>query len=132
MPDSPDHIGRSPAFPLQCNVQGNLKMTSDAINVEESLRLILGTRLGERVYRPNFGSRLSELVFSPMNSRTLLQTRLFVEDAIRQWEPRIILDGVFTQPDPIAGRLDITIRYRLKTQHDTRSMVYPFYLLPQG
>lgn len=107
-------------------------MTSDAINVEESIRLILGTRLGERVYRPNFGSRLSELVFSPMNSRTLLQTRLYVEEAIRQWEPRIILEGVFTQPDPIAGRLDITIRYRLKEQYDTRSMVYPFYLLPQG
>lgn len=134
MPDAADAakqiVGRSPAFPLQCNVQGSLKLTDTVPNVEESIHLILGTRLGERVYRPNFGSRLSELVFAPMNSQTLLQTRLYVEEALRQWEPRIILQGVFTQPDPIAGRLDITIRYQIKPEHDTRSLVYPFYVLP--
>ncbi|TVQ64882.1 MAG: baseplate protein, partial [Spirulina sp. DLM2.Bin59] len=28
------------------------------------------------------------------------------------------------------GRLDITIQYHLKDSHDSRSLVYPFYLLP--
>lgn len=130
LPDAENYIGRGPAFPMQCNVQGSLKLTDTVPNVEESIRLILGTRLGERVYRPNFGSRLSELVFAPMNSQTLLQTRLYVEEALRQWEPRIDLNSVTTQPDPIAGRLDITIQYTIKSERDSRSLVYPFYVLP--
>ncbi|MDB9494072.1 GPW/gp25 family protein [Spirulina major CS-329] len=131
MPESPlAHIGTSPAFPLSCTVQGGLQMSRQDHNVAESIRLILGTRHGERVYRPNFGSRLSELVFAPMNSQTLLLTRLYVEEAIRQWEPRIELDGVFTQPDPVRGRLDIIIQYHFKDTHDSRSLVYPFYLTP--
>lgn len=107
-----------------------MQLSDQHHNIEESIYLILTTRLGERVYRPNFGSRLSELVFAPMNSQTLLLTRLYVEEAVRQWEPRIELDGVFTEPDPVRGRLDITIQYHLKDSHDSRSLVYPFYLLP--
>ncbi len=130
MSNPPNLVGSSPAFPLHCNVQGNIQLSDQHHNIAESIYLILTTRLGERVYRPNFGSRLSELVFAPMNSQTLLLTRLYVEEAVRQWEPRIELDGVFTEPDPLRGRLDITIRYHLKDSHDSRSLVYPFYLLP--
>lgn len=47
-----------------------------------------------------------------------------------QWEPRITLDEIRTDPDPVAGRVDITITYFPKNTLDRRSLVYPFYLLP--
>ena len=90
--------------------------------------IILRTDLGERVYRPNFGSRLSELVFEPMNVQTLMLIRLYVEQALEMWEPRIILKEVRADPDPIRGRVDIEIVYQPKNSLDTRSLVYPFYL----
>jgi len=127
-----DYLGRGLSFPLRGNLQGSLQLSADIRNIEESIGLILGTKVGERVYRQNFGSRLSELAFAPMNTQTLLLIRVYVEEALKMWEPRIILDGVYTEPDPIRGRVNIIIEYHPKDSHDTRSLVYPFYLQPSG
>ena len=124
------HIGQGIGFPLKTNVQGCLQLSAETQNLEESIHLILRTSIGERVYRPDFGSRLSELVFAPLNTHTLLLLRLYVEEALEAWEPRIELDEIATDPDPVRGRVDITIRYHPKESHDLRSLVYPFYLVP--
>lgn len=123
-------IGKGIGFPLKTSVQGSLQLSSEGQNLEESIHLILRTSLGERVYRPEFGSRLSDLVFAPLNTHTLLLLRLYVEEALEAWEPRIELDEILTDPDPVRGRVDITINYHPKDSHDSRSLVYPFYLLP--
>lgn len=123
-----DYIGTGLGFPLGINVQGGIQFSADNQSIEESLVIILRTGLGERVYRPNFGSRLSELVFEPMSIQTLLTIRLYVEEALQMWEPRIIIKQVRTDPDPIRGRVDIEIIYQPKDSPDVRSLVYPFYL----
>jgi uncharacterized protein len=124
-----EYLGKGLAFPLQLNVQGGLQLSSEAQKVKESIWIILRTSLGERVYRPDFGSRLSELVFEPLNSATLIQIRLYVLEALEVWEPRIEIDRVETEPDPVRGRIDIKIDYHLKDYPDLHSFVYPFYLL---
>jgi phage baseplate assembly protein W len=127
-----NYIGSGLGFPLQINVQGGIQLSSNTPNIEESIIIILRTDLGERVYRPNFGSRLSELVFEPMNVQTLLLIRLYVEEALEMWEPRITLKEIRADPDPIRGKVDIIIEYQPKGSPDTRSLVYPFYLSPVG
>lgn len=122
--------GKGVAFPVRTNVQGELQLSAFQSNIEDCIRLILRTDLGERLYRPDFGSRLSELVFSPLNTQTLLLIRLYIEEALEKWEPRINLISVVTEPDPMKGRVDINISYTPKDSHDVRSLVYPFYLLP--
>ena len=124
-----DYLGRGWAFPLQLNVQGGIQLRSEEQKIKESIWIILRTGLGERVYRPNFGSRLAELAFAPLNTDTLILIRLYVLEALETWEPRIIIDQVLTDADPIRGRVDIIINYRLKDFPDISSFVYPFYLL---
>jgi phage baseplate assembly protein W len=133
----PDYVGKGFSFPLRVNIQSNLHLSTNNYNIEESMRLILGTKWGERLYRPDFGSRLDELIFAPMNTETLLLIRLYVTQALERWEPRIILKGVYVEvassqlrkkPDPEQGRLNIVIQYQIKDSHDTKSLVYPFYL----
>ena len=97
------HIGKGIGFPLKTNVQGSLQLSAEGQNLEESIHLILRTSLGERVYRPDFGSRLSELVFAPLNTNTLLLLRLYVEEALEAWEPRIELDEVTDRSRSGAG-----------------------------
>ena len=129
--DSPNPIiGAGFAYPANVNVQGSIQLSANSQNLEASIRIILGTKLGERVYRPNFGSRLSELVFEPMNSNTLTLIRLYVEEALDMWEPRILLRQVITEPEGAgqSGCVNIHILYSPKDVPDTRSMVYPFYL----
>lgn len=126
------YLGIGWASPLRVNLQGSIQLSSAERNIEESIWLILRTDLGERVYRPDFGSRLSELAFAPMNTQTLLLIRLYVQEALEMWEPRIVIDRVSADPDPVRGRVDIIIDYHPRDSHETRSLVYPFYLLPGG
>ena len=126
------YLGTGWASPLRVNLQGSIQLSSAERNIEESIWLILRTDLGERVYRPEFGSRLSELTFAPMNTQTLLLIRLYVQEALEMWEPRIELDEVRADPDPVRRRVDIIIEYHPKNSHDNRSLVYPFFLVPGG
>ena len=124
------YLGTGLSFPLQSNVQGGLKLSAEAQKVKESIWLILRTDLGERVYRPDFGCRLSELAFAPLNNDTLLRIRLYVLEALQIWEPRIEVDEVRADPDT-AGRVNIIIDYHLKSRPDPYSFVYPFYLVSE-
>lgn len=127
-----DHLGQGLAFPLNVTIQGNVQLSPKIHNIEESIGIILRTHLGERVYRPDFGSRLGELAFAPMNTQTLLLARLYTQEALSMWEPRIVVDAVHAEPDPVRGRLDLIIEYHPINSHEQRSMVYPFYLMPPG
>ena len=124
------HLGTGLSFPLQTNLQGGFKLSAEAQKVKESIWLILRTDLGERVYRPDFGCRLSELAFAPLNNDTLLRIRLYVLEALQTWEPRIEVDEVRADPDT-AGRVNIIVNYRLKSSPDLYNFVYPFYLVSE-
>lgn len=126
-----EYLGTGLSFPLQTNVQGGLKLSSEAQKVKESIWLILRTDLGERLYRPDFGCRLSELAFAPLNNDTLLRMRIYVLEALQKWEPRIEVDEVRADPDAITGRVNIVIDYTLKSHPDPYSFVYPFYLVSE-
>lgn len=127
--NSDAHLGRGIAFPLRTTVQGGLQLSDAGQNLAESIRILLRTRPGERVYRPEYGCRLSDLTFMPMNTDTLLLIRLHVQDALEKWEPRIVLEQVLADPDPAQGRVNIVIHYRARDSHQRRSLVYPFYLM---
>ena len=127
---APAHLGRGFAYPFGVSAQGNLQVSDGEQSVRESIWLILRTRPGERLRRPNFGCRLHELTFAPLNQKTLVAMRLFVEEALKTWERRIVLDEVRVDPQAEVGRVDITIAYRLRDGYAPGSLVYPFYLQP--
>jgi phage baseplate assembly protein W len=82
--------------------------------------------------RPEFGCRIHELVFAPMNRETFAQAIRFVEDALEMWEPRVTINEVVATADPNQnGRLFIDIQYQLRATSDRRSLVFPFYLIPE-
>ena len=124
--------GRGWAFPPKIDAQGGLALTSERSEFEQAIRIILSTSPGQRVMRPTFGCRLQELVFAPSNSHTAAQARRYVEEALGMWEPRIRVTRVEVRPDNgETGRLIIHIEYEVKATHDQRSLVYPFYLIPE-
>ena len=124
------HIGQGWAFPMRTTVQGGLQLSAADQNLMESIRVLLRTRLGERVCRPEYGCRLAEMTFATMNTDTLLLIRLHVQEALDRWEPRIVVEQVLAEADPETGRVNIVILYRAKDTHQRRSLVYPFYLMP--
>lgn len=108
-------------------------MTSAEIDIPQAIRIILTTRPGERVMRPTFGCRLYELVFAPINLETIALARRYVEEAVGMWEPRIELVQVDVNWDRQSndGLLLLTLHYTIKNTRDRRTLVYPFYLIPE-
>ena len=125
-------IGQGWAFPPQVGPQGGLSLTNDRNEIDQAIHIILSTSPGERVMRPTFGCRLHDLVFDPNNSHTAARARRYVEEALGMWEPRINVLRVTVTPDrDQANALIIEIQYEIKSTHDQRSLVYPFYLIPE-
>jgi phage baseplate assembly protein W len=127
-----DIVGSGWVFPPKIDAQGGLALTNEISELEQSMIIILTTSPGQRVMRSTFGCRLHELVFAPNNNQTAARARRFVEDALRMWEPRVSVVEVDARPDPDnAASLLIAIQYEVKATHDRRSLVHPFYLLPE-
>lgn len=131
-----DIVGRGWAFPPTIDKQGGLALAQGPAEIDQAIQIILKTNPGQRVMRPTFGSRLSELVFAPNNSHTAVLAQRYVEEALGMWEPRIIVLDVTAYPDTDSSpdsnsRLLIVIEYQLKATNDKRSLIYPFYLIPE-
>ncbi len=127
-----DFKGVGWAFPVGVDARGRIALARHDRDIEEAIQMILLTPKGQRVMRPEFGSKLHELIFAPNDATTAGLATYYVEDALGMWEPRIEVQEVTARPDPDDGaRLLIEIRYIVKTTYDSRTLVFPFYRLPE-
>lgn len=99
-------------FPQHINKKGFFEFTGKIEDlVKQSIYQILDTRLGERVMLPEFGSRLPELLFEPIDGITIALARVYFIDAIKKWEPRVLLNAVAVNINPDQNKLEITASY---------------------
>jgi phage baseplate assembly protein W len=127
-----DIVGSGWRFPPRLGRHGSISLVGGETEIEQAILIILRTAPGERVMRPEFGCELYDLVFMPNNSATANQVERVVQQALGRWEPRIKVLNVDAYPDPNdRARLLVNIQYLIKATHDRRSLVYPFYLIPE-
>src|ERR1051326_6955864 len=116
-------IGKGFGFPMGVDARGNIRMSRGAEDIEEAIRLILGTAPGERRMRPEFGCNLHEVVFSPMDATTMTMIRYHVTEALQRWEPRIELNDVRVEPSTdLDGCLLIHVGYTVRATLDRRTL----------
>lgn len=131
MSDPTDFIGRGMAFPMHVDQSGSIAM-SGSNEVETSLRVVLTTAPGERLMRPEFGCRIWELLFEPINANTLGLMGEAVREAVGRWEPRVTVDDVRLEPSVgDVGAVLIHLDYTLRATNDRRNLVFPFYVIPR-
>lgn len=124
-------VGRGWAFPPRLDDRDRVALAQDDSDIRQAIFIILMTALGERVMRPTFGCRIHELIFDPANDETAATAERYVKEALALWEPRIRVERVTAKPGGAQyGQLDIEIEYEIKSRHDKRSLVFPFYLIP--
>jgi len=89
------------------------KSLTGADHIKQSIRDILTTRIGTRIMRRDFGSRLPDLVDNPMSE--LLKAELFAAtaEALARWEPRFRLDRVYLDSATPEGRIQLTLEGRI-------------------
>ena len=128
---SNEFIGAGWAFPLRTDATGGIALVRHEREIEESIRLILGTAFGERPMRPEFGCGIHDYIFAPTDATTAGRIAYEVRASLRRWEPRIDVADVLVDvaPDDQA-LLYIDVRYTITNSNDPRNLVFPFYVIP--
>jgi phage baseplate assembly protein W len=122
-------LGTGWSFPIRIGGNGGVALSSYEENIEESIRVILGTALGERVMLPDFGAHIHDYVFHPNNPNTAALVSNCAQDALAKHEARIDDIDVRAYPDPSNDNtLILSINYKIAHDNNLRNMVYPFYL----
>lgn len=125
-----EFLGQGLSFPVHLDASGQVGMASGNTDIEQSIQIVLGTSPGERLMRPAFGCRVYELLFDPDDIATRMLVASYVEEALARWEPRIKMLSVDINDDHgNVGTLLVEISYEVKSTHDRRSIIYPFYLM---
>jgi Bacteriophage baseplate protein W len=128
-----DFIGAGWSYPLGTDATGGVALVTREREIEQAIRLILGTACGERPMRPEFGCRIHDHVFGPANSATAGQIAYDVREALERWEPRIEVNEVNVSFAAIeSGTLYIDVGYEIRGLNDPRNLVFPFYVIPEN
>lgn len=126
---SREFLGRGWKFPVRLSSRGEIEESEYEEDIEEAIKIIIGTSMGERVMMPDFGCGIYDYVFESPDIVTKSLVEESVRNSLMSWEPRIELNSVSVSTDESAGnKLLIDISYTVRSTNTERNLVYPFYL----
>jgi len=114
---------------LVTSASGGVETVENDASIRQAILLLLSTRPGERVMRPDYGCDVHRLTFSPNDDTTAGLAIHYVRRALSRWEPRIDvvrLDADRDEADP--GMLLITLAYRVRDTRRTGTLQIPVSL----
>lgn len=123
-------LGRGFRFPIQVDdITGKMQTSSYEDDIKEAIYIILMTRKGERVMKPEFGCGVHDYAFATMDYTTLSLMEREVRDALTIWEPRIRdLEVNIVEDDKRDGCVLIDINYVVRSTNNPYNLVFPFYM----
>ena len=109
------------------DVLGRVAVNVGLERINQSIYYILTTRIGERWGYPTFGSKLKNLLFTDNTALEFeVKARIYIEDALKLWEKRIVLTSVVIEIETQGTTVPITIYYYVRNSNIKGSYVYPF------
>ena len=103
------------------DAQGNLKKVINIESVKTSIDNILRTYRGERVFLPQFGSALRDMLFEPINDHLADRLANQVKNSIEIWDNRVGVVAVDSKIDTDNNYIIITIKFMIKSYTETFS-----------
>lgn len=127
MPNS--FLGTGWSFPPTFSTSAaTVEMTSDELDIQKSLEILLSTHKGERVMEPEYGCNLDDMLFEPMTTTFKTYMRETIKTAILYYEARIDLNAVnIDDSRETEGVIAIALDYTVRTTNSRFNFVYPFY-----
>ena len=81
--------------------------------ISRSIRNIVFTLPGEKFFNPDFGSRVSKILFENVDEITASNVRDEIASSIINYEPRVELIDVIVNADYDNNAFDVIIQYRI-------------------
>ncbi|GHC57901.1 GPW/gp25 family protein [Ulvibacter litoralis] len=129
MYDENTFLGEGWSFPPHFDkTTGTLVTTTGVVDINQSLEILLSTRLGERVMLPNYGCNLEEMLFQTLDVTLKTYIKDLITTAILYHEPRIdMLKIELDTTNELEGEILIRIEYLVRNTNSRANMVFPFY-----
>ncbi|HTT22838.1 MAG TPA: GPW/gp25 family protein [Candidatus Sulfotelmatobacter sp.] len=107
-------------FAYHIDGRGRTAATDDQDHIRDLIEQLLFTNPGERVNRPDFGSGLLQMVFTPNSSELAAALQFTLQAALQQWLGDLIqLQAV--KVDSNEGTLQIAVQYSVRNDDQTRT-----------
>ncbi len=103
-------------------ITGDVAKVKDAISIKRGIRNILLTENQERLFQPEIGSGLKNLLFEPMTSITTQLLEEEVRSAIESWEGRAQILECIVTPDEVNNRYRVAVTFRIYNQTDEQQL----------
>ena len=98
-------------------MRGMSRQTGKAIegldHIRQSIADILGTRKGERIMLPEYGSEVPDVIDAPMNAGAAVDAFMAVAEALDRWEPRFRLERIQMTEATATGRAGFLLTGRV-------------------
>ena len=94
-------------------LSGDLIALKNETAIARAVRNIVSTTPGEKLFDPEFGSTVSEILFENLNDITAVSIRDEIRSSLRNYEPRVELIDVFVDPNFDENQFDVKITYRI-------------------
>jgi phage baseplate assembly protein W len=122
------YLGNGWSFPPVFIKGHGVEMVRNEEDIRQSLKILLSTTPGERIFRFDYGCNIRKWVFETID----LSMETLMIDAIKQailyFETRIEVEKVsIDTKDPLEGIIWINIEYIVRQTNSRSNMVYPFY-----
>ena len=113
-------------------VTGRIRMCGGKDDIAQAVRLILNTKRGERVMRPDFGCRLCDFAFESFSQSVRSEMIEEIKNALTLHEPRISDIDVTIGDTVREGCVVLDISYVVRATNNPYNMVFPFYIEEGG
>ena len=107
-------------FPLDHNLSGFFRQSKTIPQqVKSNIKNLLLTSKGERVFQPNFGCDLKNVIFEQIDIQSLDEVDESIREALSTWLPYVnINDLIIVQSESNPNEITITLEYSTTLQPD--------------
>ena len=94
-------------------LSGDLIALKNANAIARAVRNIVSTTPGEKLFDPDFGSSVSEILFENVDDITAVSIQDEIRNCLNNYEPRVDLIDVDVDPNFDENQFDVKITYRI-------------------
>ena len=88
------------------------KVTNDEA-IKQSIRNLVLTTPGEKLFNPSFGSRVSELLFEQLDPFLVDSIQTEILNTIRNYEKRVVVTNLRCIPDYDNNAISVSLEYQI-------------------
>ncbi len=112
-------------FPFRLDSRSRTVTSGYESHIREMIEQVLFTMPGERVNRPDFGSGLMQMVFSPGSEEIVAATQFLVQSNLQRWLGDLIsVEEVAVQA--IDSTLTVSVSYQILKSKQTQSAQFKY------